>query len=138
MGNNFLSDTPGNHSVQGVTPIVALGSDGDQPCVVVPFNSTLTGIVFIPAAAITGDDTNNLIVKFKNAGQAGAGTTELATKTYATGVNSAAKVHEVFTLSSTAANLVLTAGDEIIWDKTETGSGLASVTGIAYFTFAAR
>jgi len=127
MGNNFLGDIPGSHSYTVETPVVALGTEYKQAIWKAPFACTVTSVKILPQAAVTGNTTNNFSVNILNGGQVGTSTTSVAVKEYNTGVDSVALTEETLTLSGTAANLVLAAGDWLVWSKTEDGSGLATV-----------
>ena len=98
----------------------------------VPWNLTITSASLIPSAAITANGTNYLTVSFFNRGAAGAGTTQWATaRSYAAG-NSVKATAETLTLSSTAADLNLTAGDVVQIEITPTASGLIWPGGTVY------
>lgn len=91
----------------------------------------VTAVYWTPNAAVTGANTNNFALGVVNKGAAGSGTTAVTTvKTYASGTNSAANVAETFTLSSTAADLNLAAGDVLALARTVNGTGLASPAGV--------
>lgn len=96
----------------------------------VPFAATVTAVEYIPVATITGAATNNRAVAVVNKGGNGAGTTTIASKTYASGVNATAAVSDTVTLSATPANLVVAAGDVLQWQSTANGTGLADPGGL--------
>jgi hypothetical protein len=138
MGNTFLGDIPGEQMLHSATPVVALGSDAQQGLGIVPFDCTVVDVKMVPQAAVTGDDTNNFTLSVLNGGSGGTGTTSVASKAYVTGVDSVAKVPETMTNSGTAANLNLDKDDVLVWDKTEAGSGLATVQMEVIITVTAR
>lgn len=83
----------------------------------------------IPSAAITADGTNYAIYTLTRH-TAGASATTVATRSWIA-TNSAAMTEEAMTLSGTAANLLLTAGDTLHLVKTVAGSGLViPLTGV--------
>lgn len=85
--------------------------------------SRLTEVKITPAVALTGDPTNNRVIKLFNRGQAGAGTTEMATIT--TTANWTDNVSFTLTLSGTAANLECAPGDILELVETIGGTGVA-------------
>lgn len=100
---------------------------------------TVTGVKWVPSAAVTGAATNNFALQLINKGATGAGTTGVTTaKTYDNAVNSAANVAEALTLSSTAADLNLAAGDVLAFVRTINGTGLASPKGLLEIVFKYR
>jgi hypothetical protein len=98
----------------------------------VPWNLTITSAVLIPSAAITANGTNYLTLSFFNRGAAGAGTAQWATARSYASVNSVKATPETLTLSSTAADLSLTAGDVVQIENAPTGSGLIWPGGSVY------
>jgi hypothetical protein len=95
-----------------------------------PWAGTLTNATFTPDAAITGNTTNTRTFTIVNKGQAGAGTTIMATLAYITGTNGVANDEQAFTLSGTPANLVTVAGDILQVNEVVAGSGLANPGGL--------
>lgn len=94
---------------------------------VAPRAGVLTAMKFIPVAAGAADATNYRTWTIQNRGQAGSGTTSMATVTTNT-VGGAANVaydERAGTLSGTAANLVVAVGDVIACVETIAGTGLA-------------
>jgi len=136
--SNKVADLPGDHVAQARTIIVALGSDEEST---IWQNLTgkeveITGAKWIPDSAVTGDDTDNLIIGIVNKGLLGVGTVAVTDlKTYATGVNSVAHKSEDLTLSSTAASLLVAINEVLSFDKTETASGLALPPGLVQLTY---
>lgn len=100
----------------------------------VPFAGTVTASTFVPVAAITGAATNNRSIAVVNRKQDGTGTTSVASITYASGVNAVAYDENVVTLSGTAANLVVAAGDVLEIRSTANGTGLADPGGSVIVT----
>jgi len=108
------------------TAVTALSEFGEAP-----FAGTVTRFAYVPAAAITGANTNSRTETLTNRGQAGAGTTVAATLAFTAGVNGVANDAKEATLSATAANLVVAAGDTLTFDSTAVGTGLADPGGTA-------
>lgn len=101
----------------------------------VPFTGTVTGVSYIPAATITGVATNNRTVQVVNRGQAGTGTTVVATLTYGAGTTTPAFDEQALTLQA-AANLNVVEGDVLEFRSTPNGTGIADPGGRAVLTVA--
>src|SRR4029077_18564003 len=89
----------------------AANADASGRYVVAPFDGKVTGARIITAAAITGANTDSRTAQLFNRGQAGSGTTLVASKAFLSGVNAAADDESALTLPATAADLVVVAGD---------------------------
>jgi hypothetical protein len=121
------------------TPVPAVGTAGNDATTVLfqaPFDCTVTSVQYVPAAAITGANTNTRLVELVNKGQAGSSTTQAASLQFNSGVNAAADDEKVITLSGTAANLVLASGDTVIWNSTHVGTGITDPGGLVSVTLA--
>jgi len=95
-----------------------------------PFKCQIQSASLIWSAAITGANTNNFTVSFFNR-TTGAGTVAWATAiTYASGTNATKATPIALTLSSTASDLVVAAGDFIAVELSTTGSGLLCPGGV--------
>lgn len=82
------------------------------------------------AAAITGAATNNFAISFFNR-TTGAGTVAWATAiTYGNGTNATKATPITLTLSSTASDLVVAAGDYIAVELSTNGTGLLCPGGL--------
>lgn len=103
-----------------------------------PFDCTVTKVEYVPEAAITGADTNSRTVSLVNKGQAGSGSTTVASLAFTSGVNAAANDEKAVTLSGTAANLDLSSGDTLQWRSVAVGSGLADPGGLVRITISRR
>lgn len=112
------------------------GTDDNWPVWTAPFNATITGVKFTPSAAITADGTNNSVYTLQNKGS-GAGSTSVATRSWAA-TNSVASTPENMTLSGTAANLNVAAGDSLEIVKTHGGTGLVIPDGLLTISYKAR
>lgn len=100
------------------------GTVDDWVLWVAEYNATITGVKLTPNAAITANGTNFFDLAVINKGAAAAGSTSVATRSWAA-TNSVAFVAEAMTLSGTAANLNVAAGDVLDLARTVTASGLA-------------
>ena len=86
-----------------------------------PCAGEVVGFYAIDQTGVAADASNYMTLTLTNAGQAGAGTTSMATRAGTTAFT--AEVPNAFTLSTTSANLRFVAGDIIELIKTEAGSG---------------
>jgi hypothetical protein len=109
---------------------VALGADALTPLGETPYAGTVAAVRWIAAAALTGAATNTRRLDLQNRGQAGAGTTVVASKQFDAAVNAVADDETAITLSGTAANLVLVAGDSLALNSVHVGTGIADPGGI--------
>jgi len=135
-----LQDLQGDHVAAAYVPGQATAGTADSwPVFVAPRACTITGIQWVPAAAVAGAATNNFALAAQNAGQAGAGTTALTTtKTYASGTDSVANDAEDLTLTATTADLDLASGDVVKLVRTVNGTGLAMPDGLVRVLFKFR
>jgi hypothetical protein len=95
-----------------------------------PFAGTVTSVTYMPTAALSGANTNSRTLNLYNRGQAGAGTTVVATLALTSGVNLVDNDEKTITLSGTPANLVLVAGDVLEWESLAVGTGIADPGGL--------
>lgn len=100
----------------------AASSTGNLPAWQAPLACEITGVKLVPAAAITADGTNYSIYTLTRH-TAGASAAAVATRSWIA-TNSVAVTPEAMTLSGTAANLLLAAGDTLSIVKTVAASGL--------------
>lgn len=125
--------------ITGAAPAVSTaGNDDDTVLGQAPFDCTVTKVEYVPEAAITGAATNNRTVSLVNKGQAGSGTTTVASLSFASGTNAVANDERAITLSVTAADLNLTAGDTLQWRSIHVGTGIADPGGLVRVTIARR
>jgi len=100
---------------------VAAGSTTEVPVFCAPVRCWIKKVSIIPKTAITGADTNNMVLTFKNKGSDGSGTAAIASVTFSNGVNAAAFDEKDF--GSVSKNY-LNAGDVVSLAKSENGSGM--------------
>jgi hypothetical protein len=130
-----MADTaPFVRVVEADVPAAATAASDDSVITQAPFDCTVTAVQYIPEAAITGAATNNRTVTLVNKGQAGSGSTTVATLTFDAGVNGTANDEKAITLSGTATNLVLASGDTLLWRSIANGTGLADPGGLVRIT----
>jgi hypothetical protein len=121
-----------------VPSVGTAGNDDDTVVSQAPFDCTVTAVQYVPEAAITGANTNTRVVSLVNKGQAGSGTTTVATLQFDSGVNAAANDEKTITLSGTAANLDLSSGDTLQWRSVHVGTGITDPGGIIRVTVSRR
>jgi hypothetical protein len=129
---------PFGKSVQmAVAPESTVGNSRNTNIHVVQSAGTVSAVTYSTVTAITGANTNTRSVSLVNKGQAGAGTTTIATLQFNSGVNTTASDEKTITLSGTAADLVVAAGDVLQWQSTAVGTGIADPGGLVNVTIAA-
>lgn len=135
-----ITDTPGDHvRVVRIGAQSTAGSTDAWPIFEADEDLEITKATWIPAAAVTGDDTNNFAFAVQNKGTDGSGSTAVTdTKTYATSTDSVAHAPEDLTLSTTDGNLDIDAGEVIALVRTVNGTGLASPDGVLQVAFRYR
>ena len=123
-------DIPGAHVFRAVLPIASVANTPDEYIgFAAPFNMAITAVKWIPAAAVTANGSNFQTLSVRNRGAAGAGTALPASRSYAA-TNSVAQVPEAMTLSGTATDLLVTAGDVITVQRLVTGTGVIVPSGV--------
>lgn len=129
-----MSQAPFIREISENVPAVGTAATDSTDLADAPFAGTVTGVTFTPDAAITGANTNTRLVELVNGGQAGAGTTVVASLQFNSGVNAVQHDEKVITLSGTPANLVVAEGDVLFWRSTAVGTGLADPGGLVEVT----
>lgn len=115
---------------------VAAASDFTSTVCEAPFDGKISSASYTPDAGVTGANTETRTIQIINKGQAGSGTTAVATLALTSGVNMTADDEKALTLSSTAADLVVAQGDIIAFKSTHSGStGLADPGGLVQVEF---
>lgn len=117
---------------------VAAGADITRNVFEAPSAGKITGVTYTPNTVLTGANTESRTLSVLNRGAAGSGTTEIASKAFTSGVNAPAGDETAITLTSTAADLVVAAGDIIAFKSLHVGStGLADPGGLVQIEFKA-
>lgn len=119
-------------------PAVATATDADVAVFIAPFDCTVSAVTYTPNATITGADTNSRTLNLRNKGLSGIGTTVVASRAFTSGVNATGYDETTITLSGTAANLDLVAGDVLALNSDSIGTGLADPGGLLRVTVARR
>lgn len=114
-----------------VAASAAAGTAQSHTVDIAPFDGTVTAVTFTPDATVTGAATNYRTFTLVNKGQAGAGSTTVASLAFSSGSVVATGFDETaITLSGTPANLTVAAGDVLAWVETVAGTGLSSPGGV--------
>lgn len=121
---------PHVQTISAIDPGFATSTDDTIMIGEVPFAGTVTGVTFTPDATITGAATNHRALRLVNRGQDGAGTDVVAELAFDNGVNATAGDEKAITLSGTAANLEVEAGDVLALFSEAVGTGLADPGGL--------
>ncbi len=124
----------GTKLTAAVDPVATAGNDLNTNIGLAPIAGSVSAVGYATVTAITGANTHTRVVNLVNKGQAGAGTTVIATLQFNSGVNTTASDEKVITLSSTAADLVVAAGDVLQWQSTHVGNGIADPGGLVTVT----
>lgn len=102
-----------------------------------PFTGKVSEVTYTPVAAVTGAASPaSRTLSLINHGQAGVGTTVVASLALVAGVNLVAFDEKALTLSVTAADLLVTAGDILEFRSAAVGgTGLVDPGGTVSVTF---
>lgn len=115
---------------QTTVPATAAGADAEFVLFTAPYACTVTSVKYTATTVLTGADTDSRTLTIYNRKGDASGTTKVAEKAYTAGVNSAALVPTAVTLSGTAANKVLAAGEVVTLKSLHVGAGLADPGGM--------
>lgn len=112
-------------TIQATVPAVAQAATADQVIGEAQSAGRVTAVTYTPEAAATGAASpDSRTFTLVNKGQAGAGTATVATLALVSGVNLVAFDEKAVTVTSTAADKALAAGDILVWVSTAvTGAG---------------
>lgn len=116
-------------------PVTILATGNDV--VEAPFSGKVIEVTYTPIAAVTGAASpSSRTLSVVNHGQAGAGTTVVASLALVAGVNLVAYDEKALTLSATASDLQVVAGDELEFRSAAVGgTGLVDPGGTVTITF---
>lgn len=118
--------------IEGFTaeiPAAAANATTTTVVVEVPKDGKVTKVVYVPKAGITGANTDSRTLALVNKGDDGAGSTSVASLALTSGVNATAFDAKEITLSGTAANKAVDAGDVLVLTSTHVGTGIADPGG---------
>lgn len=91
---------------------------------------TVTAVNYIADTTLTGANTNSRTLTLFNRKGDGTGTTVVAQLAFTSGVNATQWIPKAITLSGTAANLDLAAGDVLSWQSLHVGTGITDPGGM--------
>lgn len=120
----------GRSMVARVPAVSTAGNDATSAVAVVRKAGTITGVTYVPDATITGAATNNRRLDLVNKGQSGSGTTVIATLGFGNGTNATGYDEKAITLSATASDLVVAAGDVLALASIHVGTGITDPGGL--------
>lgn len=130
----MAGEAPNRQERTGTADALAVAVDRDYT-VEAPYDGVVSGVSYTPVATITGADTNSRTLSVINKGQSGAGTAVAASLALTAGVNAPAYDEKAVTLSGTPANLVVAAGDVLVFRSLHIGTGIADPGGQYTVTF---
>lgn len=110
--------------LQVPVPTAATAATAETMVGIAAYRSSVVGVYYVPGAAMSGAATQNRQLDVVNKGSAGAGTAVAATITFTAGVDGTAGDGKALTVSSTAANVNLAAGDVVSVQALVNGTGL--------------
>lgn len=123
---------------RAVQPQATAGNDLNSNIAIVQQDSTITSVTYTPVTTIAGANTNTRSVSLVNKKADGSGTTVIATLQFNSGVNATAAVQKAITLSATASDLNVSAGDVLQWQSTHIGTGIADPGGLVAIGMSAK
>ncbi len=97
-----------------------------------PCDLKITAAWIVSTATYTGAGTNYRSTNLQNGGAASAGTTEMASWDGDSGSDLVANVPVALTLTSTAADLLVTEDEIVVMELEEVGTGLGLVVGTSF------
>lgn len=127
---------PFTQKAQTDVDAAAANADASGAYIRAPFAGEVTAASIIAAATLTGADTESRTVQLFNRGQAGSGTTLVASKAFTSGVNAAADDETALTLSEVEGATDVAEGDVLEFVSLHVGStGLAGPAFTGFVTF---
>lgn len=133
-----LKQLSGDHTFNlPVTAMAAAATDNEQLGWVVPFKAKITGVTWVPGAAVTANGTNYSVLTVRNRKADASGAALPASRSYIA-TNSLAFVPEAMTLSGTASDLLLAAGDVLTVQMIHTGTGVVIPAGSVRVSYQAN
>lgn len=120
--SNALHDLPGTHKHQATIYAHAASTSTEKIMVwEAPFDAVITDIKVIPAAAISGADTNTTHLNFIDEGADGSGTTEIDAFEFVSGFDGV----EGKAISGSTTDVDIDEGDVVSVQIEKVGNGLA-------------
>lgn len=110
---------------------VAAAADLETKLGEAPFAGTVTRVAYVPAATITGANTESRTLQLFNRGTDGSGTVKVAELAMVSAVNAAADDARAITIITAVSANVVAAGDVLEWKSLHVGAtGLADPGGL--------
>lgn len=128
-----MGSAPLSRTLEAQVPAVAITADEATVFSAAPFAGTVAGVTYTPEGAVTGAASPaSRTLSLVNHGQAGAGTTVVATLALVAGVNLVAYDGKAIPLSGVAGATTVAAGDVLEWRSVAvtSGTGLADPGGL--------
>lgn len=119
-----MAKAPLVSKLTGWIPAQTAATDADQAIARAPFDATVTGVALVPEAAVTGATATKRTFTLINKGQAGTGTTVVATLDLITGTDLVAFDEKAFTLGAGSV-LNISEGDILVVAETHASTGTA-------------
>jgi len=142
MGTTLITDTPGGAGVVAtvvgqVSSVASNATDTGQPICRCKNAGSVLSAFFIPSASQAGSATNYRTPKLINMGSAGTGTTVIASITALSASTGSviANTAKAMTMTTTAADYTVAAGDILAWYTTKSGDGIAINAGDVQIDF---
>jgi hypothetical protein len=134
-----LADTPGIITLRVQLPVaMASATTNDEyPGVVLPTNAKIVAGRFVPLAAITANGTNFTTLSVRNRKADASGSALPLGRSWAA-TNSTAFKPDTMTLSGTAADALVAAGDVLTVQRVATASGLVIPAGTVEIDYLIR
>lgn len=117
------------NTIRAAVAAVAIATDGFTLIGRVRAAGKVASVTFYPNAAVSGAVTNNRRYRLYNR-TTGGGTVLIADLTLVNAVDLVAKTAKAITLTVTAADLNVAAGDLLEWKSDHNGTGIADPGGI--------
>lgn len=114
--------------------IATIGNDGTVIVGVCPYAGTITDVTWTPGAAVTGVNTHTRKLELVNKKADATGSAKPASVQFNLGTDAAAFIEKALTLSGTADDLAVEAGDVLAFVSTHVGNGIADPGGLVTVT----
>jgi len=137
MGTTLVTDLPGGAGMAAtvIASVTSMASNAGitsyQPVCRCKNAGSVLSVFFIPSASQAGSATDYRTMTLVNLGSVAGGTTVVASYTAlsAAAGSIAANTAGAFTMTTTAANYTVAAGDVLAYNTTSAGNGIATVAG---------
>ena len=119
-------------------PAGAVGTAGNDLSTLAkaPVSGRVSGVSYLPSAGLSGANTNSRTLSLINKGDAGAGTTSIASLDLVSGTDLTAFDEKTITLAGTATDRDVVAGDVLQWQSLHVLTGIVDPGGTVVVTIA--